>query len=197
MVSEYMATLGAILMLAASFGQRDVPRQLAECRFVTAADLSDPKAPTFKSYPVTTRETVSSPKLDLTSNPIAKRYRTVLRREVGKGSNYAGHYRIAFWGCGTSCAMFAVVNLKTGRVITPHGFTTVSGVHLAADEFLPNTESDGWAFRYKSDSTLLVVVGALDENESRQGAFYFVLKGETLRQVHSTVVRKNSEEVKP
>ena len=40
--------------------------------------------------------------------------------------------------------MFAVVNLKTGRVITPEWFSEVVGVNLYADEFLPNTESDGW-----------------------------------------------------
>lgn len=195
--SNCIAILCAVLMPMAASGQRDVPAPSGDCRFITAADLFDPKAPVFEAYRAAGREHVSSPKLDLTSNPIAKRYRTVLRLEMTKGPNYDGHYRVAFWGCGASCAMFAVVNLKTGRVITAQEFTTVLGTHLDADEFLPNTGSDGWGFRYKSDSSLLVVVGAPDEDESRQGAYYFALQEERLRLIHTTRVSKNCENAKP
>src|SRR6266581_942600 len=153
--SNCIAILCAILIPTTASRQQGVPTQLDECRFITAADLSDPKAPIFEAYPAATREPVLNPKLDLMSNPIARRYRTVLRLEIAEGPNYAGHYRVAFWGCGSSCAMFAVVNLKTGRVITAREFKTVLGTHLAADEFLPNTASDGWGFRYKRDSFLL------------------------------------------
>jgi len=68
---------------------------------------------------------------------------------------------------------------------------------MAVDDFLPSTDSDDWGFRYKRGSTLLVVMGARDEDESREGAYYFVLKGERLRPVHSTVVKKNCENLKP
>jgi len=88
--------------------------------------------------------------------------------------------------------MFAIVNLKTGRVITPEDFSEVVGVRFYTDEFLPNTDSDGWGFRHKADSKLLVVTGALlSETESKEGAFYFVLKDEQLRLIYSTVVRKD------
>jgi len=92
--------------------------------------------------------------------------------------------------------MFAVINLKTGHVITPEGLASVSGNHLAADDFLPNTESECWGFRYRIESKLLVLVGTLDEDEAREGAFYFVLQNEKLLPVHSTVVKKNCENVK-
>ncbi len=178
------------------FGQNDGPTSAGECRFITAADLSDPNAPAFGRYPSTT-EVVSHAKLDLRSNPIAKTYRTVLRLEIGKGPNYAGHYRVAIWGCGISCAMFAVVNLKTGRVITAREFKTVLGSDLAADDFLPGAASEGWGFRYKADSALLIVLGAPDEDESREGAYYFALQGERLRLIHSTRVKKNCKNAKP
>jgi len=181
----------------ATFGEKDEPTPAEKCGLVTTADLSDTKAPTFGEYPSTTQEVASTPKLDLKSNPIAKTYRTVLRQEITKGPNYAGHYRVAFWGCGSSCAMFAVVDLKTGSVITAREFTSVSGVHLAADDFLKGTASDGWGFRYKKDSSLLVVVGAPDENESRSGAYYFLIQGDGLRLVHTTSVNKNCKTVKP
>jgi hypothetical protein len=167
------------------------PASFEECDFVTTADLSDPKAPTFAQHPVPTQKAVSAARLDLKSNPIAKTYRTVLRREMTEGPNYAGHYRVVVWGCGTSCAMFAVVDLENGKVITTRDFATVSGVHLAADDFLPGTASDGWGFRHKLDSSLLVVLGDPDEDESRSGAHYFIVQGEALRLIYTTRVNKD------
>jgi hypothetical protein len=186
-----------LLMPGMAFHQKDGLTAYEECRTVTATDLFDRKAPAFADYPTTTREVISNPKLDLTSNAIARTYRTRLRQEVADGPNYAGHYTVAFWGCGTSCTMFAVVNLKTGKVITASEFTTVTGEHLNADDFLPQTESDGWALRHRRDSALLVVVGAPDEDESRTGAFYYVVQGERLRLIHTTHVSKDCENAKP
>jgi hypothetical protein len=87
--------------------------------------------------------------------------------------------------------MFAVIDLKTGKVVTAREFATVSGIHLAADDFLPGTASDGWGFRYKRNSSLLVVLGDPDEDESRSGAYYFVVQGETLRLIHTTRVNED------
>jgi hypothetical protein len=41
-----------------------------------------------------------------------------------------------------------------------------------------------------------VILGDLDEDESREGAFYFVLNDERLRLIHSTLVKKNCENVR-
>ena len=110
--------------------------------------------------------------------------------------NFAGHYRLVYWGCGASCAMFAVLNLKTGKVITTKEFATVLGTHLDADDFLPGTLSDGWGFRYKIDSSLLVVLGTPDEDESRAGAYYFALQGDELHLVHTTSAIKRHCDVR-
>lgn len=196
-----MNCLGVFCMLltclAGLAAQKDEPSPLEKCRIITAADLSDVKAPTFGEHPAKTQETFQTASLDLKSNPVASTYRTVLREQMAAGPNYAGHYRMAFWGCGTTCAMFAVLDLKTGRVITAREFTSVSGIYLAADDFLPGTASDGWGFRYKKNSSLLVVLGDPDEDESRAGAYYFVLKAERLHLVHTTRVKKDCETAKP
>src|SRR5579863_10367620 len=113
---------------------------------IGASDLVDPMAPRFDQYAVNIPASVSHATLDTQSNPVARTYRTVLRREMSEGANFAGHYRLAVWGCGSSCAMFAVVNLNTGRVITSNTIHSVSGVHFGADGFLPDTESDSWGF---------------------------------------------------
>ena len=166
---------------------------------VTASDLVDKKAPTFAFYRVMVPQALNKPKLDLQSNPVAKEYRTVLRQEIARGPNFAGHYRLAGWGCGSSCTMFAVINLNTGRVITPNGFSSTSGVHFGVDEaqqLLPGSESEYCLLAFKKASRMLVVFGALDEDDSREGAFYFVLNHERLQLIRKTIVKKDCDELR-
>src|SRR5690349_17331640 len=164
---------------------------LNECMLIHANDLTDPKAPKFSDYPASARGSVARPKLDLASNPIARTYRTRLRNAIAEGSNYAGHYTVALWGCGTSCVMFAVVNLESGRVVTPKSFTTVSGDHLVADDCLCTAGGLSWGLRFARDSTLLVVVGELDEDEDQTGAFDFTRRADQLVPVFKTPEKKN------
>ena len=84
--------------------QDDSPSAFDKCRIVTTKDLADTRLPAFAAYPVSSPETVETPKLDLSSNPIARMYRTLLRREIERGPNFAGHYRVVVWGCGSSCS---------------------------------------------------------------------------------------------
>lgn len=95
--------------------------------------------------------------------------------------------------------MFAVINLSTGRVITPDGFSSTSGVYFDVDEskqLLPDSESEYWLLAFKKTSRLLVVFGALDEDDSREGAFYFVLNQERLQLIRKTIVKKDCEELR-
>jgi len=176
----------------------DLPSAFDKCRMVTTEDVIDKRAPTFATYRDTSPETVENPNLDLKSNPTARMYRTVLRSEIARGPNFAGHYRVAVWGCGSSCSMFAVVNLITGRVITPEGFSVASGVYfdIVDQKALGGSQSEYWLLGFRKDSRLLVVLGDLDEDESREGAFYFVLDHERLRLIHSTPVKKECENLR-
>jgi hypothetical protein len=178
--------------------RNDAPSAFDNCRIVTTADLADKDAPTFASYRVAVPQAFDTPKLDLESNTTARMYRTVLRDEVARGPNFAGHYRVALWGCGSSCSMFAVVNLNTGRVITPERFSYTSGLYFGVDiqKVFPDSHKDYWLLGFTKDSRLLVVLGDLDEDESREGAFYFVLDHERLRLVHSTQVKKKCENLR-
>jgi hypothetical protein len=178
--------------------QDDSPSAFDKCRTVTTVDVTDKRAPTFAAHRVTSPETVENPTLDIKRNPIAQTYRTILRQETAKGPNFAGHYRVAAWGCGSSCSMFAVVNLDTGRVITPEGFSHTSGVYFGVDtqKLFPESQKEYWLLGFTKESRLLVVLGDLDEDESREGAFYFVLDRERLRSIHSTPVQKNCESLR-
>src|ERR1017187_992702 len=35
--------------------------------------------------------------------PGQRMYRTMIRQETAKGPDFAGHYKVAKWGCGTAC----------------------------------------------------------------------------------------------
>lgn len=181
----------AALLLAYTFATAQAASPRSNC-FVGANDLADKTSPPFSDYPVTSSTLATFANLDVSSSRIARTYRTVIRQEMRKGANFAGHYRVAIWGCGSSCAQFAVVNLTTGRVITAKNIDSVSGVQLNADEFLPHTESDAWGFRFNKNSRLLVVLGTLNDDETKRGAFYFVLEGERLRSIHKTAAAPNT-----
>lgn len=178
-------------------GRAQDKKQRERLCLVGGDDLADQSAPRFEQYQVESSSPFPPAKLDLQSNPLAKRYRTVIREEMTHVPNFAGHYRVVFWGCGTSCSQFAVVNLKTGHVITLKGIYSVAYVDFNTDDFLPQTDSEGYGFRFKKDSNLLVLVGTLildhsKKGEFEDGAFYYVLRNEELQFVHRTLVTDRS-----
>lgn len=89
--------------------------------------------------------------------------------------------------------MFAVVDLISGRVITPNGFSHTSGVYFGLDDHMAflRSQSEYSLLAFRKDSKLLIVLGDLDEDETREGAFYFVLDRQRLRLVHCTRVTKH------
>ncbi len=161
-----------------------------DCYPITARDLQRPGAPRFEQFPVPLSRVTPAP-VDVNSSAAARRYRTVLRAGAREGPNFAGHYTIIAWGCGSSCTEFAVVDSLTGRVYFPREFTVTSGVHLAADDFERAANGEGlWALRYRSDSALLIVLGALDEDPAREGATYYVFRDGTFERVYSSYFKK-------
>jgi|ERR1019366_1215816 hypothetical protein len=70
-------------------------------------------------------------------------FRTVLRNGAKKGSNFAGHFTVVEWGCGSNCIAMAVVDAITGVVY---------------DRDMPQMNDSGiCGAQYKVTSTLFVV----------------------------------------
>lgn len=131
-----------------------------------------PATPAFEQYPSRTTGVPTPAALRLHfSSAQGRRYRTVIRASAQQGPNFAGHHRLATWGCGTDCRGFAIVNLRTGQVDTPPGITLVAGVMGSGDERL--------AFR--ADSRLLVISGALDDDPARTAQFFYLWQGQRLQ----------------
>lgn len=76
-------------------------------------------APPFESYPVSVAFRGKPAPVDLASAKLARRYRTVLRDGARSGPNFADHFTVVSWGCGTLCQAHAIVDARTGRVYMP------------------------------------------------------------------------------
>lgn len=57
-----------------------------------------------------------SAKPDLQSLPGSREYRTRIRDGIKQGVNFAGHYAIVTFGCGTSCSSSFLVDVKSGKI---------------------------------------------------------------------------------
>jgi len=82
------------------------------CSFAALAS----NVPGFDDYPV---KKISKDKImvvDLKSHPKAGFFRSHLSEVKGRSANFAGHYVVVTWGCGTSCQTVALVEVKSGKI---------------------------------------------------------------------------------
>ena len=89
--------------------------------------------PNFANYTVDQSDEVLSA-IDFSSHPDASNFRTRLEYNLGETANFAGHYIVTSWGCGSMCQMVAVINVLDGDVFFP--FTASFGVCYRADSSL-------------------------------------------------------------
>jgi len=111
----------------------------------------------------------------------ARHYRTVIASEAKKESNFADHYRLVIWGCGTDCRGFAIVDQLNGRVYLPSGINYVAGV-------MGNAEA---RVDFRTDSRLLILTGSL--NDELEGKFFYEWTGRRLKLLHQAPVPKEDE----
>jgi len=146
-----------------------------DCR-TRLADVS--AAPAFRDFPVSPSVPARPAKLKLIS-PDARMFRTTLQEGAAKGANFAGHYAIVVWGCGSSCSDLAIVDTRSGDVHFDNRVRDISTVNVN-DE--PGREQpEFWAARFRPDSRLLVIVGAPQEDEARDGITYYEWSGSRLK----------------
>ena len=93
----------------------------------SAQDQTKTQPPRFEEYPVTEIFT-GKPVPPLLETPLERMYRTRIREGVSKGwgvfrddkeqpgPNFAGHYFVIQWGCGTGCLMMVVVDARSGKI---------------------------------------------------------------------------------
>lgn len=74
----------------------------------------------FEDYPATIYEgKLADP--DFSTHPDAKRFVTRIKKGCEEGINFAGHYSLITWGCGSPCQSGVIVDRKTGHIYDGYG----------------------------------------------------------------------------
>lgn len=151
-----------------------------------AAFAQGAKLPKFSSYPVKVEKTRITA-IDLKKHPEARTYRTRLTDGVKGGVNFAGHYIIIGWGCGTGCTNGSVIDARTGNVIWPVQFYNLDATYGSgySDEQI----------EFRKNSRLLIIHGVPGSPDNspagHPGDYYYEWKTDRLRQLK--FVEKRSE----
>lgn len=91
--------------------------------------------PNFGDYPVRDVSDKRVEFIDVKSHPKAKHFKTRLSKAIGKSANFAGHFVVLTWGCGSFCQVVAMVDVNSGRVhFSP--FSTSLGAEFRLDSTL-------------------------------------------------------------
>lgn len=135
--------------------------------------------PTFTQFAAKV-ESLKNVKVNLRSHKNASMFRTNLRNAAKEGVNFAGHYILTTWGCGTNCSQSAIIDARNGRVFFP---TQLEGAGFGFCDFPDDTEP----FIYKVNSRLFVLNGFkggdLERENSRCGVYYLEWTGANFKQV--------------
>ena len=141
--------------------------------------------PRYEDFPVA-KIFKGKPARPVLSSPEARTFRTRLKEGAAKGPNFAGHYTIVGWGCGSSCQQLAVVDAQTGRVYFSK--TLPNAVYA----MLPDTGEEP-GLKYRLNSKLLVLVGwpgEGDQPDDLAGIFYYKWENNEFKLVHAVKKKK-------
>lgn len=102
-------------------------------------------------------------------------FRTMIRRGAAEGPNFAGHFTIATWGCGSSCFSLVIVDAKTGQVYnSPFGI-----VGWAPGKYPDVSDDDFQMLSFQWNSRLLIVRGCPEDKDC--GSYYYEWNAPTLK----------------
>jgi hypothetical protein len=144
--------------------------------------------PTFAKYRV--KVSKAKPKgVNLRSHREARTFRTRLREANSGGINFAGHYVIATWGCGTGCLYGAVINTWNGRVYFPKELKAMgAGFGELSDTDL---------LQYQKNSRLLILSGYaggnIESDNPEYGVSYLIWQGTKFNRVKFVKKKENSQ----
>ena len=140
-------------------------------------------APKFSDYPVA-RYGGKNAKPDLSRNTPSWQFRTRISKWGLERPNFAGHYVLATWGCGTDCTQLTIIDAINGKVYHPEGIR--SNVAVNVHQSLLDGSS-GWreegSVKFTSESSLLVVVGMPEERAADRGISYFLWRNNRMERV--------------
>lgn len=118
------------------------------------------------------------------TKPFERRFRAKLLNAATAAPNFAGHYRLVTWGCGSECIEGAVVDLSTGRVSPP---PLSQGSNAVLYFSFCQSAYEGSSVDVKLSSRLMILRCGLNYNAQLNrnvpDVYYFVLNDETFRKI--------------
>jgi hypothetical protein len=119
------------------------------------------RVPQFKDYPV--RSIYRGRTAPLILDRDARAFKTRLRRAARERPNFAGHYIVTAWGCGTGCLVGALIDARTGRV---YWFPFPVAQNYETDENFRPVE-------FRLDSRLIIFSGLRVDTDEEAGARFY------------------------
>lgn len=119
--------------------------------------------PQFKNYPAGKIYRGKNAPVKLRTKD-ERMFRTRLTEASKQKPNFAGHYVLTFWGCGTECLSGAAIDVRTGKVT----FFDFSICCWGTD-----VDDDFEAISFRLDSRLIIFSGARNEKEGDEGAHFY------------------------
>jgi len=166
------------IVAVAFIGVVEMPTQAQPGNF----DAKHP--PRFEDFPVTENWNPPPAALKLTTRS-ERMFKTRLTEAEKELPNFAGHYRITYWGCGSVCSAGALIDWQTGDVFPPplakpNGSGWERWIECTACFEGANNE-------FRVDSRLMIVRCGLNYSERLQknvpDTYYFVLEQRRFRQL--------------
>ena len=146
---------------------------------LTALTQAADRSPSYEDFAVSNIFKGKPASVDLKSHPEARHFRTELLRQTAEGPNFASHYRLVIWGCGTSCQQFAIVDCQTGHVYFPANLPYVTYTHYYGDDI---------GLQFRANSRLLIVNGSPKE-ASKTRRYYYLWQTNALRLLRSDLMK--------
>lgn len=123
--------------------------------------VAQERIPQFKDYPV--RSIYRGRNAPLVLNRETRTFRTRLREALKEKPNFAGHYIVTSWGCGTGCQVGAIIDARTGRVYWfPFG---VGQNYETDDDYRP--------IEFRLNSKLIIFSGYRVDRDEEPGARFY------------------------
>lgn len=172
-------TAGALLLACgACFGATDSAASGATNQDPDVIGLGEvpANAPKFSAYLAGPQYTGPRATPDVKTRPRSRLFRTMIREGAKVGPNFAGHYTVVQWGCGTACISYAIIDARSGEVFHPAALQNVDQFEVEIDT---PEHPDADMLQFNLASRLIVAYGATDMKH--RGISYFEWRDNQLR----------------
>ena len=149
------------------------------CLFLSLSALGQAwRQPSFSSYPAIV-EKARAKSINFRNNAAARTFKTRLSDALRDGINFAGHYIVAGWGCGTGCISGAIIDARNGNVYWP------LPLYALASGFKPDGNYVDEPVVYRKNSRLLIITGSPgvkdNEKEKPNGKYFYEWRDNDLK----------------